>query len=249
MHLVDEEIQRILHGELKDEPRRASLRHLGECAGCRARVEEAARAEQDIFALLEQVDHPIPPVSIKNLMRTTRQGRGMGWTRRAAVIALVVGGAGVAYAAPGSPLPRWINSIATALAGEHPSQPPGHTAPRREAVTPESGIAVAPGRRFTIAFTSDQPSGAATVRLTDGSNIVVRAVNGGAVFRTDTGRLTISNNRSVADYEIDLPRTAPWVEILVARRRLFLKNGARVVGEMSTVDDDRYSMPLRPAKP
>jgi hypothetical protein len=83
-----------------------------------------------------------------------------------------------------------------------------------------------------------------TVRITDGREVVVRATNGSAAFQTDVDRLTIANEESDADYDVEVPRSAPWVEILVAGRRLFLKHGAVVAPPIAPDGQGAYSLPL-----
>lgn len=63
MHLDDELIQRLVHGELVTRDEAVATRHLDSCAGCRLRVAEAEREEGQIFELLRQLDHPLPDVT------------------------------------------------------------------------------------------------------------------------------------------------------------------------------------------
>jgi hypothetical protein len=107
-----------------------------------------------------------------------------------------------------------------------------------------AGIAVAPGERFTIRFTTVQTTGIAAVSLTEGSNIVARAMGDKVTFTTGADQLTIGNNGAQGDYEIELPQQASWVEIVVAEQRLFLKQGARVITEGPVDSRDRYTIPL-----
>src|SRR6185295_12406514 len=99
------EIQRLLHGEVDGGARTQALAHLEGCSTCRQLVDEAGRDEVEIFAVLSRVDHPVPKVEPRLLVAMRSTAAGGGWKRKAAVIALALGGAGVAYAAPGSPLP------------------------------------------------------------------------------------------------------------------------------------------------
>jgi hypothetical protein len=246
MHLEDEEIQRLLHQELAGPARRTRLEHLGRCAVCRERVERAGREETDIFGLLERLDHPAPAVDVSSLMRVDRPAPARYWRRKAAVIALVLGGAGVAYAAPGSPVPGWVRTIVMSFTKPNlPSPPPGTAITVDSTAASPAGIAVAPGTRLAIVFKAEQDSGTVTVRLTDGPDVVVRAESGSPAFLTDVDRLTIANEGSAADYEIEVPRRAPWVEVLVGGRRLFLKRGDLVGPPFARYGDGSYSLPLR----
>jgi hypothetical protein len=242
MHLGDEEIQRWLHGEIDGVARSEAARHLEGCSTCRQRLEEAGRDEAEIFALLSAVDHPAPKVSPDILM--VSRSATASWIRRAALIALAVGGAGVAYAAPGSPVPDWIRSIGAVLANRPASPVAAPEPPSPSDAAPTGGIAVAPHDRFSIRFASEQARGTAAVTLYDGPDIVARSVNGVARFMTDVDRLTVSNEGSAADYDIQVPRNATWVEVRVAGRRLLLKRGADVESDVRADSVGRYVLPL-----
>ena len=245
MHFGDEEIQRLLHGEIDGALRSQVLEHVEACLPCRQRVEEARRDEAEIYALMGHADHPTPEVHPQSLIGTRSRAPAADWKRKAALITLVVGGAGVAYATPGSPLPGWIRSLGAVLSRAPSASTTPSTATPSESA-PMGGIAVTPRARFTIRFASAQASGIATVTLTDGPDIVARSVNGTATFMTDVDRLTISNARSTADYEIQIPRSATWVEIRVATRRLLLKRGTEVQSDLRADSLGRYMLPLTP---
>ena len=69
---------------------------------------------------------------------------------------------------------------------------------------------------------------------------------GWATFTTDVDRLTIENRGSTADYEIELPHGAPWMEIGVGERRLLFKQGDRLVTNAPADARGRYILPLAP---
>jgi hypothetical protein len=140
----------------------------------------------------------------------------------AAVVLLALGVAGVAYAAPGSPLRQWAHAVAVWLRGETP-QPEASGA----------GIAVAPGQNLIILFTSTQREGSARVSLTDRADVVVRAPVGAATFSLEADRLVIDNKHSRASFEIQIPRAARRVEIRVAGARRFLKDGPAVTAPLT----------------
>lgn len=243
MHLGDEQIHRLLHGELQDVVESEVRNHLAACAPCRRRFDDAGREEAEICALLERIDHPVPRMQPRSLMVSRSHAPKGDWRRKAAVIALALGGAGVAYAAPGSPLPAWARIIGAALAGRSAS--PTVPAPSAtEEPAPTGGIEVAPGDRFTIRFTSLQAHGMATIALSDAPEIVARTVNGTATFMTDVDRLTISNDGSTADYHIQIPRGAAWIEVRVASCRVLLKRGAEIQSDVQADALGRYVLPL-----
>lgn len=86
----------------------------------------------------------------------------------------------------------------------------------------------AAGELLVILFTTEQDSGHVVVRLTDGSDVVVRAPSDAASFTSAEGRLVIENRSRGAVFDIDIPRSAPRVEIRVGGQRAFLKDGASI---------------------
>lgn len=234
MHLEVEQVQRLLHGEL-DAPGQVAVRgHLAACADCRGQVEEAEREEALILGLLRQVDHAPPAVDAQALAARARRVVP-GWGRWAAGVLLSLAVAGVAYAAPGSPVPAWVDRVVGWVVGPAPVPPEPQSA----------GVAVEPGARFTIGFGAEQERGIAAVSLTDGSSIVARRLAGTATFTAGVDHLAIENAGSTADYEIELPQSAAWVEIRLGARRLLLKDGARIVTDAPVDAGGRYLLPLR----
>ncbi|MGH7644981.1 MAG: zf-HC2 domain-containing protein [Gemmatimonadales bacterium] len=234
MHLEVEQIQRLLHGELDAPGREVVQGHLEACADCRQQAAAAQREEALVLELLRLVDHAPPAVHAEALAARARQGspRRFRW---AAGVLLSLAVAGAAYAAPGSPLPAWVDRLVARVAGPAPVQiDPG-----------PAGVAVEPGERFTIGFEAEQERGIVAVSLTDGASIVARRLAGTATFTTDVDRLVIANAGSTADYEIELPRGAAWVEIRLGARRLLLKDGQRVVADAPVDARGRYLLPLR----
>jgi hypothetical protein len=88
------------------------------------------------------------------------------------------------------------------------------------------------------------------VSLTDGDEVQVRAPIGAAAFTTDVDRLVIDNHGSSATFEIQIPRTAPQVEIRVTGTPIFRKDRDRITaGQQSTDGHGRgsYLLPLTPS--
>jgi hypothetical protein len=85
------------------------------------------------------------------------------------------------------------------------------------------------------------------VSMTDGPDIAINALVGTALFSSETDRVTIDNSGSEGSYEIELPRGARWVEILVAGKRLLLKRGGQIVTHSVMKPGGRYVIPLAPA--
>jgi hypothetical protein len=239
VHLDDEAIQRLLHGELTSQNAASAREHVAMCAACRARVADAEREEAWVFDQLTQLDHPPPPVQAAATMVSER---GRAWGRWAAGILLVVGLAGAAYAAPGSPLPRLVQRVAEGIGGARPDGVED-TWPRPAEGGPR-GIAVTPGDRFTIVFSAEQLGAGAMVSLTEGTDVVVRAVGGDVTFTSDADRLLVENRSSSARFDIEIPRRAPHVEIWVGGYQAFSKDGSRILSRGRQGSEDRYLVPF-----
>lgn len=243
MHLDDERIQRALHGELGT-AEAETRRHLADCAACRGLV-EAARAEEDrIFALLSSVDHPVPGVDPGKLL--VGGGHSVDrWGRMAAAVLVGFGLAGVAYAAPGSPVPAILErvlGIAVDTQGTAPadsSRAPGRT---------PAGIAVAPAEGLVIRLLPRGGDAGATISWTDDSAVVVRAVEGDATFASDPGRLTVRTSGK-ARLEILVPRTAARVEVRADTTPVFRKLGDDVVTTLPRDSTGGYTIELRSPPP
>jgi hypothetical protein len=82
------------------------------------------------------------------------------------------------------------------------------------------------------------------VSLTEGDEVTVRAPAGAASFTSAASRLLIDNARTGAAFEIEIPRAAPRVEIEIAGKRVFLKDGPRVVTDAAEEGGGRYTLPL-----
>jgi hypothetical protein len=242
MHLDEELVQRLLHGELPRLGEMTSREHLAECVVCRDRVAVAAREEADVVALLGAVDHPVPAIAVGAIEARARvpDTRRLQW---AAGIVLALGIAGAAYAAPGSPLPRWISVLSGWMRAE-PELTQTQSSPSPQQTSGIAGVAITPGQRLLIAFTSSQTEGHAHVRLTDSAEVVVRAPSGAATFSSDADRLVIDNRGGTGTFEIHVPRTAPRVEILVDGTRRFLKDGDRITANEVPGVAGLYSIPL-----
>jgi hypothetical protein len=226
MHLDEEQVQQLLHGELAESDERAARAHLEGCPECEARLAEATRDAAMMSALLGHLDHPAPGVTAE-VIASRAHGPGGGRLRWAAGVLLALGAAGAAYAVPGSPVRSWVAAIAEWIQGR---PEPARLAP----VAPQSsgpalaGIAVIPGPRFVIQFTTPQVEGRASVSLTKGTEVVVQGPIGAATFTSGVDRLVIENAGSVADFDIQIPEAAPWVEIRVGNVRVLLKEGSRI---------------------
>ncbi len=241
MHLDQEQVERLMHGEpVADQ--QSVRRHLASCTECRERLDAAGRDEAEIFALLRQLDHR-PPVIAAEIVLARARSIKPAWGQWAAGILLLAGAAGVAYAVPGSPLRDWARSVAAWIGSSERSSP----VPPAQTTDPVvAGIAAVPGREFVIVFKSPNSEGHARVSLTDRAEVTVRGPLGAASYTSDADRLVIDNQGSGATFEIEIPRTAPRVEIRVAGNRVFLKDRSRVVTKATAEPGGDYLLPLKP---
>ena len=240
MHLDDGQIQRFVDAELPAASAVEARAHIDGCGECRARVAAAEQEDAWVLERLRELDHPAPRVHAQTVVIGVER-RTLRWGRWAASIAMVVGVAGIAYAAPGSPLPELVGRLSAWLRGDDRAEtvPP---AAQTERIA--SGTAMSPGDRLRIVFRAEQPGGVALVSLTDAAIVEVRALDGPAEFTLDPDRISIDNAGSTARFEIDVPSSAPRVEILVGDRRILLKDAERVVTDAPRDPDGKYRVSL-----
>lgn len=203
--------------------------------------------DDDVGDLLRHLDHPLPPLRATDVMKRV-SSRRWATVGRAAAVMLVVGLGGVAWAAPGSPVPRlmtrltsWISRVSRDPMAPTVSPTPVAATPAHKA---SFGVAVAPGRRLLIGFGTTQRDGGARVTLEDVAEVSVRALAGGAAFTSTDDELRIDNRGSTAAFEIVIPHAAAHVEIRVAGRRVFLKEGDRIVAPHAVLTGTVYQIPL-----
>lgn len=243
MHLDEERLQRLLHGELLGSEAGIAREHASHCDACSRRLNAAAEEESDILALLGRVDHRVPSVSAEWLARKAKRPGQRWWSMRwAAGILLLVGLAGAAYAATNSHLRGWLRSAAGWLFPAEVVQ----REPRRTHASAEQtgGIAAAPGREFVISFTRRDSEAKARVTLTDKTQVIVRASQGTASFTSSAAGLQVDNFAVGANFEIEVPRSARRLEIRVAGTRIFLKEGAQVSTTPQADADGGFSIPF-----
>jgi hypothetical protein len=265
MHLDEERLQRLLHGELRAGEEAPLRAHLSECAECRRHLDEAERQDREMEELLGALDSPAPrglqampgwareiaagrrdvdveshghePVPLHREPALLRREPVL--LRRAAALVAAVAVAGAAYAIPGSPLPRWVREVTQWMQTEREvvdTHPGG-------SVDSASGIAVSPGSGLVIEFVSRQAAGEIRVTLTDGAELTVRAPAEAATFTTDAAHLTVENRGDSASFEVRVPRAAPRVEIRLAGAPVLLKEGERVTLAAPTGEGE-FRIPL-----
>ena len=238
MHLDDETIQRLLHDELAPGARAIACEHLQTCRACHARLDDEARAESRVFAALRTIDTP-PPLRL--LVLDSRSHTSRRWLGRLAASIGALAIAGIAFAAPGSPLPGLMRRVTQST----PAMPPATPSPTPEPAT-NPGIAVAPGRRLAIDVTRASGTAMATIAITDSAEVVLRAVGGHPSFSSGVDRVAIRNVESITALFIDIPRTAPYVEVRVDGRRVLVKEGLDVTTAARRDTTGRYRIALVP---
>lgn len=242
MHLDDAQVARLVDGELGAEAV-AVRAHLAECAECRARVESAGREVDWLDRRLQALDHEPPAVTAAALARRAAASRAWWGWRWAAGVMLALGLAGVAWAAPGSPLPGLVRRVAE-WASRGSRVPPAPVAtPDPERPGDAAGISVPPGPELVIEFGSAPAGGTINVELADGAEVAVRGPAGAATFTSEEERLVVHRSGPPSAFEVRVPRTAPRVEIRAGATRLFLKAGDRVTAPVPQVDG-RYALTL-----
>jgi anti-sigma factor RsiW len=242
MHLDQEQIQRLIHGELVPAMAASVHDHLAACFDCRSRVAEAREEEATVLALLEHLDHAKPALSIESVIKPERS-RGTSWGGWAAGILLALGIAGAAYAIPGLPIRGWVDSLVKSVSQR---DEPSLTVPAPTATAAISGIVIDPGAELAIVF-ANRVEGSARVMLTNDSDVTVRALNGTATFTSDIDRLLI-DDVSATGFEIRIPRAARHVEILIGSHRVFLSERSRVASETPADASGSYVVPLPAAR-
>ena len=250
MHLDDAHIQWLLDGELDAREESSARAHLEDCVPCYGRFEDARSEKLEIAALLETLDEPLPRIDAATIMAradaTPRRARmRFADLRKAAAFLLVVGLAGAVYAFPGSPVRTWVNDVVRRMAPK-PNPPVERAQPR-----PEAGISILPEERLVILFRlgAARGSGLASLSLTDASEVQVHAPPGAATFSSSPGRLEIEVRDVSAPFVVEVPRSAPWVEIRADETTVFLKDRSRVTSEGPAQSGDRYTLRLeRPSQ-
>lgn len=198
--------------------------------------------DREIDEMLSRLDHPVPPIPVETVIARARTSQ-VDRLRWAAGIALALAiAAGGAYAAPGSPVPRWIadagRALGLATAVSVPSVPAG-APPSVE----EAGLALIPGEVLVIEFLEPQLSGHLRVDFTDDAEVVVRAPMGTTRFVSEPERLLIEHP-TPDTVSVLLPRDAQRIVIRVGVRVLLQRSGEEISSAEPATVDGGYVFPL-----
>jgi hypothetical protein len=181
-----------------------------------------------IAALLAMLDHPAPVVPVSRIVAEAeargRPGALRPLFRWAAAIALTFGAAGIALAAPGSPVLRWVRTVAVDLGLVPPPSPLPGSAPSPASPRPRStaGIALSPAGRLVVVLTAAEGGAAARVSLTSGLEVGARAPSGAATFTTGSDRLLVELQGKGDTLTLTIPRLAARVEVFAGPTRVLV---------------------------
>ena len=171
-------------------------------------------------------------------------GRRRMALRWAAAVLLTVGAAGVAVAAPGSPILGWVTSLVEHMSGRGDRPTASPSAQGGEQLREMAGIAVAPGDSFTISFAGVAAGGVALVSFGGGEEIYVQAPPGAARFTTEPDRLRIEARSAADTFAIEIPRTAARVEVRAGGTRLLVAERGSVFPALAPDSLGRYRVSL-----
>lgn len=252
-HLDEGTVQALLHHELSAEQRARAEEHLVGCNACWAAVRQAQLDEEWVLGRMAVLEDdrasaqmplwlpsaaPVSPVSL--VSPVSRATRGVPWRRAAGLLSLL-GGSGALWA-----LPAVRNWVQDAVAGEAPSAVviPVAVSGSAKARAPEapSGIALVPGARVVIEVSAG--SGGVRARLADRPDVSIAAEGGHAAFETAEGRLRVRPDRGVA-IRIEVPQSAPLVEVIMAGRREFVVRAGIVTTNAPHDGQGWYQLPRR----
>lgn len=213
--------------------------------------DEPVRSDEmdDLHGLLAAIDHPVPPLSAAAVValaeaRTrTRMHARRTALRWAAAVLLSAGVAGVAVAAPGSPVLRWLTELVQRVSGRREMRAPAPAAQGEEAGG-MAGIAVLPGDSFTVTFTAPGAGGVVLVSFHERAEILARARPGAARFTTEPDRLLIEPRAAGDTFALEIPLTAARVELRAGGARLLVVERGRVSPASAADSLGRYVVRL-----
>jgi hypothetical protein len=249
MHVDADDIQRALHGELPRDRAQLVKGHLNGCDDCAAAFAAAEREEAELYGRLAALDHAPPELdasAVFGLAEEAAAGRfgRAAWMRWAAGIVLGLGVAGVAYAAPGSPLREWIAELAGS--GDPPPELPAPSAPEAAG---GGGVGLAPGDRLRIELSGITAGAAVRALFTDAAELRAGGGSGQVTFTLAPGRLLVGPV-GTDTIQLEIPRTAPLVEILSDGREVAVAElGALQVDGASMDGPGPFVLPLSEPSP
>lgn len=209
------------------------------------------REERDVAELAElgelfrSLDRPLPAVAVEDVVRRARRGPRAA-LRVAAVLAAVLGLAGIAYALPGSPVrpwaARWIGRA------ESPSRPGDGVMPRDAGPGAQGGgLLLDPAEPLLLRLRPGS-TGHLRIRVTRAGALALRMTAGVGRFTSEPASLHVG--LGAADtLELTVPADAGRVEVTHGGRVLFRKQGERVDAALPTLAEGIYGIDLGTAPP
>ncbi|MDB4951738.1 MAG: hypothetical protein JWM27_4387 [Gemmatimonadetes bacterium] len=249
-HLDEGALMSLLDGELPPGERAAAERHVAACAVCAAGLRELETARAAFAGAVQAGDgQPAVAAALMAVRRRSRMER-VRPVRRALVraAALVVGFAGIAYAAtPGSPVRHWIARLAAPASA--PAAPPAlrEAPPAAEAAPVRAGVSIVPedgGVRVILSGSS--PDLRVRARVSDGERAEVFATGAAAAarFRTGPGRVEIVGARG-GEVTVQIPRGARTAVVEADGRVLLSREAGRLRVLAPVLDDAGPGMVFR----
>lgn len=254
-HMTDTELMAYLDGELGEEERVATARHLRRCPACLDALDSLRRAADALSAALRRIDRPAPAgdaARIRELRAARAPGigairaGGRAWSRRpllaAAVLLIAITGAAAA-AIPGSPVRAWLSRSVERVAHllERTEEEPA--ASQVTEAGPGAGVAVRPGRDgVRVELVDPGPDVLVRVSFVDAELASVRAAGGR--FRTAEGSIRLEGARGEVD--IAIPRGAAAARVEVDGRRVLERRDTDIVFLAPTADSAGAEIFFRP---
>lgn len=177
--------------------------------------------DEQVFKLLERLDHAPPKTTAQDVISAAQQHKH-GWRKVAVIVLATAAVSAAAYAIPGSPIRRWV---------EGSRNEPTPQLQTNTAISDPGGVMLPADQRVVIEFGARSSASHARISLTNDASIVVRTDARAATFTSDGDRLLINNPATTAaTFTIEIPRNAVYLEIRVAGKRVFLKDGDAING-------------------
>jgi hypothetical protein len=243
----------LLDGQLDDDQRRATERHVAECAACAAELREL-RAMNGLFSRAVGAVEAPPRVAEALMAVRARRAGAWGPTRRALgkAAVLLVGFAGIAYAAvPGSAFRHWIARAVSAPAATAPAAPPPlRPAPEAKPAPAEaalSGVSITPeAGAVRVVFSGSSPDLRVRARVSEGERVEVTASGAAASarFRTGPGRIEVVGARA-GEVTVLIPRSIRTAVVEANGRVLLSREDGRTRVLAPVVDDSAPGMVFR----
>lgn len=227
-HLTDAALAALLDPNGGGAAGNAARVHVAECAACAALVERVRADEAQIAGWLEALDHPVPSVDPRALLRRRRHtaARRVAWWGVAATLAGVT--AAAAAVAPHSPVRRLVQRLV------HPAHasPPVETRSVAVPASSLSGVEIVPSGPVEIQFASAQSAGVVRIARGNGPALRVEAAGEHGTYVVGHDRVTVTNHATdSASYRVTLPPGEHVVRITVREHTIY--DGAGPAAEVA----------------